>query len=266
MNEIGVTLVWCAIQVTVVGLGALALHALAWRYRPAAGTLTILTSLVIIVVLSALAFSPWPCWPFLAAWQQRVTSVHASTTRTAQPVREKLDVSSGPGDRRATQRYTGGDSRSADSPRFDAPDSAPVESDSSVGDDATSSSSQAIAQGENSDHDARAWSWGRTLAITYLVCATAGIGWFLVGLTTVWMCHRRSCLISDASLNEMARRALRGVELLSCVGTPRDDRFDCGRDHGVASIVGVVAGLLAGVERPATASGAGSRNRSYPPQ
>ena len=62
MNELGLVLVWCAIQVTVLcGISGL-LYSLVRRIGPSAASLAALTGLFLVVVLSAFAFSPWPRW------------------------------------------------------------------------------------------------------------------------------------------------------------------------------------------------------------
>jgi beta-lactamase regulating signal transducer with metallopeptidase domain len=62
MNTLGIALLWCAVQVTLIGLLASGLYVLFRWLRPAAAGPVVLTGLVIIVVLSLLAISPWPRW------------------------------------------------------------------------------------------------------------------------------------------------------------------------------------------------------------
>ena len=62
MNEIGIALVWCIVQVTLLGLLSGALYLIVQRIRPGAGAPVALTGLLAVVVLSALALSPWPRW------------------------------------------------------------------------------------------------------------------------------------------------------------------------------------------------------------
>ena len=62
MNTIGIALVWCAVQVTLIGLLAGGLYILVRRMRPAAAAPVVLTGLVMVVILSLLALSPWPRW------------------------------------------------------------------------------------------------------------------------------------------------------------------------------------------------------------
>jgi len=62
MNTIGIALVWCVVQVTLIGLAAAGLCVLVRRLRPAAAAPVVLTGLMTVVILSLLALSPWPRW------------------------------------------------------------------------------------------------------------------------------------------------------------------------------------------------------------
>ena len=62
MNAIGIALVWCIVQVSMLGLLAAALYLLLRRLRPAAAAPVVLTALTMTVLLSLMAFSPWPRW------------------------------------------------------------------------------------------------------------------------------------------------------------------------------------------------------------
>jgi len=58
MNTIGIAVVWCALQVTLIGLLASGLYILLRRMRPAAAEPVVLTGLVMVILLSFLALSP----------------------------------------------------------------------------------------------------------------------------------------------------------------------------------------------------------------
>ena len=62
MNAIGIALVWCAVQVTLIGLLAGGLYLLVRRLKPVGAASIVLTGLAMVVVLSLLAISPWPRW------------------------------------------------------------------------------------------------------------------------------------------------------------------------------------------------------------
>jgi len=62
MNAIGIALLWCVVQVTLIGLLASGLYLVVRRLRPAAAASVVLTGLAIVVLLSLLVLSPWPRW------------------------------------------------------------------------------------------------------------------------------------------------------------------------------------------------------------
>ncbi len=66
MNQAAIPLIWCVIQVTLIGLVTGTLYAAVRRIRRAAALPVVLAGLVAVVVLTTLAFSPWPRWSLLS--------------------------------------------------------------------------------------------------------------------------------------------------------------------------------------------------------
>ena len=62
MNTLGIALLWCVAQVTLIALLAGGFYLMLRRLRPAAAATTVLTGLMIVVGLSLLVLSPWPRW------------------------------------------------------------------------------------------------------------------------------------------------------------------------------------------------------------
>ena len=62
MNALGIALVWCVIQVSILASVACALYGLASRSGPSTRALAAFAGLVLITILSGLTFSPWPHW------------------------------------------------------------------------------------------------------------------------------------------------------------------------------------------------------------
>ena len=62
MNDLGLALVWLAVQVAILLAPALALNALASRRGPAAGAWVAVLSLGLVVVLNVMAFAPRIEW------------------------------------------------------------------------------------------------------------------------------------------------------------------------------------------------------------
>ena len=85
MNAAGIALAWLAIQVTLLGLFATGVYAIARRLRPAAAPLVVLSSLVSVVVLSLLALSGWPRWSFLTSSSGTFAKMHAVATSEIPP-------------------------------------------------------------------------------------------------------------------------------------------------------------------------------------
>ena len=85
MNTIGIALVWCVVQVTLLGILAGGLYLLVERLRPAAAAPVVLSGLAMVVVLSLLALSPWPRWAFHATPQPPA----ASSAVAAESVRRR---------------------------------------------------------------------------------------------------------------------------------------------------------------------------------
>lgn len=62
MNYLGLTLLWCAIQVTIFAVAAVVLYLSMRRRSPAARSTVLASSLVSVILLTGLAWSPWPRW------------------------------------------------------------------------------------------------------------------------------------------------------------------------------------------------------------
>ena len=64
MNEFGLTLVWLALQITVLCVIAVPVYLLARRNSPSGGATAAFSVLMPVALLSAAAISPWPQWTF----------------------------------------------------------------------------------------------------------------------------------------------------------------------------------------------------------
>lgn len=62
MNGLGMTMLWCAVQVTLFLALAAPVYLLARRLHPRAGTVAALGSLMAVIALSLMAGSSWPRW------------------------------------------------------------------------------------------------------------------------------------------------------------------------------------------------------------
>lgn len=64
MNAFGLALVWVSLQVSVLCLVAMAVYLIARRGSPNVGAAATLSGLMLVVLLSAVALSPWPRWSY----------------------------------------------------------------------------------------------------------------------------------------------------------------------------------------------------------
>ncbi|HUY35791.1 MAG TPA: M56 family metallopeptidase [Pirellulales bacterium] len=82
MNTLGTAVVWGVLQVTLFSLVGAAVYTLARRRGPAAGALAATASLAVAIVVSVLAFSPWPRWLTVAPG----TGAHAADAAESKAV------------------------------------------------------------------------------------------------------------------------------------------------------------------------------------
>ena len=96
MNTLGTAVVWGILQVTLFSLVGAVVYALARRRGPAAGALAATASLAMAVVVSVLAFSPWPRWLTMAP-QAGEQLANNATEATAPPEAAADALSESPG-------------------------------------------------------------------------------------------------------------------------------------------------------------------------
>lgn len=66
MNDFGIALLWCALQVTLITAVAITIYAAFKRVGPLARSTVALTGLAVIVALSAFMLNHWPRWGTLS--------------------------------------------------------------------------------------------------------------------------------------------------------------------------------------------------------
>lgn len=86
MNALGMTLIWCALQVTAFVTVAGLLYVLVRRLSPATGGLITAAGLMGIIVISGLAFSPWPHWDWTAPNKPRSADLAPSVIPNTESV------------------------------------------------------------------------------------------------------------------------------------------------------------------------------------
>ena len=86
MSQTGVSLIWCVVQVTLIGLVTGMLYVAVRRIRRAAALPVVLAGLASVVVLTTLAFSPWPRWSLLSSLERGSTAMSKPPDSSPQTV------------------------------------------------------------------------------------------------------------------------------------------------------------------------------------
>ncbi len=232
MNAIGVALLWCIVQITLLGVLAAGLYLLVRRLRPAAAAPVVLSSLAVVVILSLLMFSPWPRWGMdgpaplphpIASANSSSPSAEVSGARGTEEVVGKTQNSSEKSSRQPPP-----------SPSVASP-SAKNQNDAKAVEAATtepivatprpSSAAQlwqtlmAELSSAQADHT---WRWPAVVALVLLAAMLCGLGWLIFGVMAVQRQRHRSKTVPDAELSELidVLRAelgcLRAVEVREC--------------------------------------------------
>jgi beta-lactamase regulating signal transducer with metallopeptidase domain len=88
MNALGIAIVWCVLQVTLVAIMTGGLYFLVRKIWPAAGEAVALSSLLVVIGLSVMALSPWPHWSLPEAGPE----AQQATLERSSPSRESTNV------------------------------------------------------------------------------------------------------------------------------------------------------------------------------
>lgn len=88
MHQLGISLLWLGLQVTIVTLTALIIYLGTKRFGPRTRSFLLSCAVGMTLLLALLTFSPWPRWQ--TAWKNETTTVtantdHRSSTETAAP-------------------------------------------------------------------------------------------------------------------------------------------------------------------------------------
>jgi beta-lactamase regulating signal transducer with metallopeptidase domain len=185
MNSIGIALVWCVIQVTLLAGVAALVYGLVRREGPPARALAALAGLILIVGLSALTFSPWPQWGVGA--QEVVAEVENST----QGARRGETASDDNGLEEEGQ---------AQGLRPETKKTADMLSPSAEFFKTLLAGMQPLA----ASPERETWGWPAYVAILFLIGAGIGLVRLVAGLAAVRSYRLRARPITDAPLLETA--------------------------------------------------------------
>jgi beta-lactamase regulating signal transducer with metallopeptidase domain len=175
MNTIGIALVWCIVQVTLVGLLAGGLYLLVRPVRRAAAAPVVLAGLTMVAALSLFALSPWPRWTLSDSAGSPAEDRGVTTTWQAQTA--DIDNSHRSGDER---------------PELAVRPSLPTILWQTFVD--ALSASPAPTTG---------WRWPAMVAVALLATAACGLGWLLLGVAAVRRQRRRSRPVRDPAILEL---------------------------------------------------------------
>jgi beta-lactamase regulating signal transducer with metallopeptidase domain len=182
MNDLGMALVWSAIQFTLLAAVAAVLTSLLFRRRPSAAALVLLASLGAGALLPLIALSPLPAW-----W--RVVQPPGEGESSPTPAIAEVPLTADP------------PSADPGRPQIQPPGSA-------VSEGGLSFSLQALrrtwAGFRQPPVDDVGWRWPAVAALLAVAGALAGLARLLLGLWVVRAWRRRSVAIDDASLLRLA--------------------------------------------------------------
>lgn len=209
MNAIGVALIWCIVQITLLGILAAAMYLVMRRVRPAAAASVVLSSLTVVVVLSAIALSPWPRWQIGQVASDRPATASRSfvpAAKMAEPRGTKEIAAEAYKDSGTSSRQPP-PTRSAPLPSKTSP-STPTETAKAepVAPPEASRASQlwqtitVELSGLRADH---VWRWPAFLAIVLFAAMLCGLVWFVLGMAAMRWQRRHSETILDAELSEL---------------------------------------------------------------
>lgn len=175
MNNLGLSMAWCAVQVSLLLVPAVAIHALASRRSPATGAWVASLALGLVVAVSLLTFivpGRSPLMPSASAGAAPRPSVTAEGPIVSTPSEPRPDDDGGgrTGWSLATLRDIW--------ERFETTAAAPA---------------------------ARCRPWGNLLAVTVLAGTGVGLLYLVIGLWGIHLCVRRSRPLGDPELIDMVR-------------------------------------------------------------
>lgn len=206
MNTIGMALVWCMIQVTLLAGIAALVYGLVRRSGPPARALAAFAGLGLIVALTAFTFSSWPRWKLLTT-----AASHGSQLASAR--RWQADLG---GTRHEVNEESAGTNRS-------------VGVEAATPNDALSPTAEffrtLFAEIQQPAVVRDTWGWPAYLAIVFLIGIVAGLVRLLAGLATVRAYRMRARPIVAANLRELADLLLAELRGPPTVAVCESDRL-----------------------------------------
>ncbi len=183
MNAVGLALVWCVLQVTLVGLFAAVLYGAVHRLRPAAAGPVAMAALVVVVGLSVLALSPWPQWRFSSHRGEEAGAAAETTVAAGSDLSAARDALAGNAAAPASQ------------------DTAPAAGRFSIAVALVQALVAEMGRLDAAPHEA-VWRWPAIVAVVLVSGMGCGLVWLILGAFAVRKERVRSAVVADADLRE----------------------------------------------------------------
>jgi beta-lactamase regulating signal transducer with metallopeptidase domain len=167
MNSLGIALMWCVAQVTLIGVLAAGLYLVLRRLNPAAAVSVLCTSMVVVIGLSLMAVSPWPRWTICQYLPLHEGTEIEPNVTAINDVSRSPDIRSESGEK--VEAALGGNDPVSDMGR-----------------------SSMIAQ-----------HWPAIVAALMLAAISFGLGWLVLGVLAVRRERLRSCPVLNLELKEL---------------------------------------------------------------
>jgi beta-lactamase regulating signal transducer with metallopeptidase domain len=183
MNDLGMTLAWSAIQITLILVPAAVLHAVASRRSPTSGSWIATVGLALSVVIAAAPFMPWPHRNDAASAALMAVDARVHTAEARPGENPDFAVAGEPNAGRDAGRFAGHISFGLDGfiglwSRVQLAPTVPA---------------------------ARFRRWGRALAIAGIAGAGIGLARLFLGLWAIRLCRQRGTILNDPILIGLSR-------------------------------------------------------------
>jgi beta-lactamase regulating signal transducer with metallopeptidase domain len=187
MNNLGTTLLWGAVQVSIFSLTGATFYLVARRRGPATGSLVALAAVLLVFGVSLLTLSPWPHW-----WSLSDQASERSLTNAQKSWVEPEPVAASQAALVAEQ--------AKNTTAKPVASSIPLDSRQIL-----QAAWSGVVEGLHAQAPAPAgktWHWQGLLAGTLIAGMCIGLVRLLVGLATVARYRRHSCPVDDADLSD----------------------------------------------------------------
>lgn len=183
MSTLGATLLWCAVQVTIVGIAAVVAYGLLLRFGASTRGGIALAGLVTAAALAPIAFSPWPQWERPFAKQPPVP---LTTTANPSSADTLVETSASP-------------RQSSPSPEY----LDPVTAAWSAFSQALNEPSKTVVKSPESPQTRTGFRWPLIVTVAFGLALFIGLARLVLGAWAVHRSIQRARPIDDASLSTL---------------------------------------------------------------